>query len=492
MKKLILLFILINSIILGQIIRPDSTRISEWKNFNNISKGNWKIRWNENTGLPRSIYGSVTKKHKGNPKDVSIAFLKNNRKLFGFKDELSDIKIEQIKSNRDVNHIKFQQYYKNIKVEDAVFKVHVRNNGQIDMINGIYYPNINITSNPSISSSEAIKTVIQDLDIKLNSKLSKRTELVILPYSHDKFILAWKVIVYSSKPMLDWQYYIDANSGKIISKYDRIIEITGAGNVYPQHPYISSVTSKNLYRLSGNGKLQGSYAYILNDQSSEAYSSTHNFYYDETNIHFDEVNLYYHIDNYRYNFIDNLGNIGFNQINAYCNVTSYPGPNNAWFSPSSQQLYFGTGSGSNFESFSREDKIIYHEYTHAAVYDINSGIDPFEDDEEGAICEGLADYFPASYTGRSQIGDYSIPMYSRNLSDPDITSYSGYEANSPVECHTGGEFFSAVLWDLRNNELISSDQCNFIIFDAIHRITNESDFIEFRNALVTADNSAYR
>lgn len=69
-----------------------------------------------------------------------------------------------------------------------------------------------------------------------------------------------------------------------------------------------------------------------------------------------------------------LSNIGFNgvgQITATVHKNTSLDPNNAWFDTYTGQLFFGDGTPSQgFYDFSKEDKIIYREYTHAMTHSI--------------------------------------------------------------------------------------------------------------------------
>lgn len=306
--------------------------------------------------------------------------------------------------------------------------------------------------------------------------------------------------------MIDWRYAVDAHTGAVLLKQNRIVDatdagaafppfpvrslaaraeldgthsepfVTGEGDVYPTHPDISSVTTVDLYRLSGNGYLQGTYVAVENDEDSEAYSGSEEFSYSTSNTHFDEVNLYYHVDDFRHNFIEGLGSLGFTQITAHAHSNTGYGPNNAWFLPSNQEIYFGDGTGAGFDPFSREDKVIYHEYGHAVMYDINSSLVTGASSEPGAISEGVPDYFAGAHTGRSLINEYAAYAYRRDMDDPlEIDSYAEYQSEAPVEAHDGGEFFSAILWDIRGDGGISGGQADFLVFDALDRVTSGPD-----------------
>lgn len=168
---------------------------------------------------------------------------------------------------------------------------------------------------------------------------------------------------------------------------------------------------------------------------------------------------------------------------------SSPGPNSAWFSPTTGDIYFGTAPSGILNDFAKEDKVIYHEYSHAVFYDIQSGVSA-NSGEEGAIREGVPDYLAGAYTGRPIFGDYSNPNYQRDMSNPAIESYSAFDNTFPVQ-YKAAEFFSSVLWDIRNQTGISNSESDFLVFDALSIISGNPNFLEFRDAMILADEAAY-
>lgn len=473
--------------------QADSIRKAIWHQFKKDNGQGWRIRWNKTTGLPASIFSGLTQKaYPGNAEQAARTFLKEHRTLFGVAD-LTDLDYIKTQTHKGIRHVTFNQAVNGVPVYEAEYKVHLRTSGKVDMANGTYYPDIDITTTPSISGENAIGNALSDLGGSENRDFQTDASLVVYPYK-DEFRLTWKVLLFSEDPISDWFYMIDAVSGETLYKLNRLTDVIGDGDVYPTHPGLSSVTNTPLYRLNGNGKLQGTYAYIVNDESSEAYSSSNSFQYSTSSTHFDEANLYYHIDNFRHNFVEGLisGSFGFQQIKAHAHAThSVYGDLNAWFSPSSKEIYFGdASSSSSYNNFAWEDKVIHHEYGHAVIYEIQSGIQS-SNNEEGAISEGTPDYFSGSFTVRSMIGEYIGST--RDMANPYYTNYSQLPrdqyGNVNVSAHTGGEFFSSILWDLQG--IISSTDVDFLVYDALYRITNGPDFLEFRDAMMAADAAAY-
>ena len=467
---------------------PDSVRLQEWERFREQHGENWNIRWDEKTGLPRTIRNGQTEPYRGSSEMAAHAFLTEYRNLFAMQGDLRDLRVEKTTENRyGLRRVTLRQYVSNIPVEGAQYKVQMDGDGRVIMANGYYYPGIEISTRASLSANQAISRSKNDLGVTDLSGESNTTELVIFPQRDiGSFALAWKTVIFAEEPFTDWLFYIDAHSGKVLEKYNRLTHVTGTGNVFPTHPGLSSVTSVNLYDLSGNGFLDGTFVEVFNASSARAHSSSHNFQYSTGSTHFDEVSLYYHVDNFRRNFINYLdgNNNLFTKLEATARENTIC-PSNACFSRATGNLYFSD----TFE-FAREDKIVHHEYGHAVIYDIESGIRSTVS-EEGAISEGVPDYFAGAFTGRSQILDYAVPFAMRDMANPDINSFSQYTSEAPVPPHDGGEFFSSILWDIRNAPGISGSQSDFLVYDALHGISGTPNFVEFRDAMATAADAAY-
>lgn len=481
---------------LAQDFQPDPDRVAAWEEFKTQEGENWNIRWNDRTGTPRTIRNGRTGSYAGNAEQAARAFLSDYHELFALQPDLSDLQHTRSSENRyGVKRARFQQKYEDIRVYGATLTVQIQH-GRVSMVNGFYYPGIDVPTSPSVSEAEAIRSARNSLNIPQEQELDVTAELVIWP-GEGQFHLAWHLILYSKDPLTNWRYIADARDGSELDRHNRIIHTTGTGNVYPTHPDISSVTTENLFRLDGDGTLSGTYVQVVNDVAANAFSSNHNFQYTTASTHFDEVNVYYHVDDFRHNFIGGLGSLDLDPITAHVHST-HPNPqigdNNAWFDPGDQEIYFGDGTGACCNSFAREDKVIHHEYGHAVIFEINDDITSTAT-EMGAISEGVPDYWAGAHTGRSVIGDYAAPGFQRDMANPQFDRYNDLprdgQGNVNAPPHAGGEFFSSVLWDLRNSGDINGSQADFLVFDAIDALSSQPDFLEFRDAMMAADNGAY-
>lgn len=292
MRKLIQISILIFVLSLtanGQENNDEQVNENRWQQFKVEQGENWKIRWGNDTGVPRMISGGLTNVYQGSPKEIAKSFLSKYHELFSMSSDLSDLTYFETLNSGRVNHVTFKQKYKGLSIEGGNYKIHIRTTGQVDMANGHYYPDINISTTPTISKEQGIDIILNDLELPdsiATYRLDRSAELIVYPLGDNKYKLAYKVQINGNNPTLAWRYIIDANSSAILDKQNLLMQITGTGKVYPKHPNNSSLTVVNLYRLEGNGYLDGEYVEVFNEDGSEAYSSSDDFQYSTSSTHF--------------------------------------------------------------------------------------------------------------------------------------------------------------------------------------------------------------
>lgn len=241
------------------------------------TNADWNIRWKGETTVPRTITNGLSKAYKGTPEHIARQFLSDNADVFSMKRTLSDLEAVSSKTHRGVTHITFRQTHNGIPVEGGEYKVHIREDGRIDMANGFYYPNITTSTKPVIAPELAVAKALTDLGFPDSKNNGKVPELVLLPVNDSSLVLSYKTDIYLIEPYQNWIYYLDANTGEVLQKYDQITTVTGTGNVYPKHPNNSTLSTKSLYGLDGNGKLDGVYVRAKNSSTSDAYSSSITF-----------------------------------------------------------------------------------------------------------------------------------------------------------------------------------------------------------------------
>jgi len=494
--KFVFLFLMLSALFsfsFGQ-IQPDKTQLSALHGLNTKYNNMIKIDWDKKNGSPEVISLSNPVSFDKNQENSANIFIKEIAGLIKHRVKKDTLVIIKRNENKGIKYFRYQQKYFGIPVKGGEYVVTVLNDGKIQTALGSFYKDISIDTKPNISPSEALSITLKNPPKGIELKSSyKSCELIVYPQK-DIYYLAYELHIKTLRNDETWCYIIDAFTGKILEQYSRTIY--SQAYAYLRHPGLdaSYSTISPVANLSNNGYIQGTYAYILNDEGDEAYNANNDFRYATDNTHFDEANLYYHIDRFRSNYLNNLGFNSFTQITAHAHYDFYdqgqPSPN-ASYDPDDHHLRFSDGQGvSGFYSFAREDKIIYHEYTHAVtdyVADLSYGYT-----ESGAVHEGNSDYFAASFTGRYLIGDYACSSYQRDITDPIISTYSGYQARQDypnVEPHDGGELWSACLWDLRSN--LTASVADEIIYDALYAIPTTSTFLQYREAILKADVNDY-
>ncbi len=459
----------------------------------------WNVSWAKDIMTPIAVYGGTTKPVKSNPAKAARAFLAQNRRLFNMHKGLKDLKLLEVrKMARGMLNVRFQQTYHELPIFGAGYDVHIRSDGRIDMANGHYYHHIEISDSAEISASAAKQAVFNDLD-RQNGQAEK---LQAVPGIYRKpkdgnFTLVWRIIVPANGPVSrKWLYFINAYSGKIITKinlnppYFGKDNNNGEGNIIKNRPKLAPNPVKiTLHHLDKSGYLRGLYADVYNMSHKRAYSSIHDFKYNKSSTHFDEVNVYYHLDNFRTNFENKIGFAGKKLGRSYA-ITAYVHDknksNNAKFIPP-DTLLIGENMGEKAE-------VIEHEATHALIHKIDPNPIYSNHKEEGAINEGLADFFPGAYEN-----DPDLPGTGRDLDHPFYSNYSDIPRQKGhiyiPDSHEGGNFFASILWAIHVNKYgygkISHHALNRDVYCAVKKLSATPTFIEFRDAMMTADGEHY-
>lgn len=141
-------------------------------------------------------------------------------------------------------HFRFQQTYKDVPIEGAVYLMHEKNN-QVKNANGKLVRNLNLNTTPAICKSEALEIALSHVDATLYAwnhpmyeNLKKQIEncidatfypageLVIIDLGFGieaaNYRLAYKFDIYSVEPLKRSWAYIDAQNGQYLSTMEKI------------------------------------------------------------------------------------------------------------------------------------------------------------------------------------------------------------------------------------------------------------------------------
>jgi len=317
-------------------------------------------------------------------------------------------------------HHRYQQYYKGIKVEQGEFIIHEKNNRTVSA-NGDFIDNIDLSIIPGVTRTAALNFALADINattykwqfageenwykqIMNNPKatLYPKAELVIIRLNNniatkEKQRLAWKFDIYTHDPNGRWFVYVDANTGDILDKVDRICEFVAPGIANTKYsgvqPIVSDSLGPNNFRLRDYSRGAPIATYDMNKGTS--YGSAVDFT-DDNNVwdsitnqdnaaydahHGAEKTWDYFNSVHGRNSYDNFGSPLISYIHYSNNY------NNAFWNGS--VMTYGDGNGSTFSPLTTID-ICGHELTHGVTGNTSNLVYSYE---SGALNESFSDIF---------------------------------------------------------------------------------------------------
>lgn len=217
----------------------------------------------------------------------------------GKQDEMREIQVR--KGMLGNTHQKYQQYYKDIKVEYGVYQIHANQQGSVTSMSGKYYQMPSIDTSPTLTEEDALQAALSYVnadtykwELPEEENWLKRKEeneeatyfpkgnLVFCknfrnPDDESDIRLSYKFDVYAQEPLSRQYIYVDAHSGEIIHTNAILKEVHMHTTYAPQRKEEEGNAET---RYSGsrvlNTTLVGDTIYILNDDSRGRGIETYN------------------------------------------------------------------------------------------------------------------------------------------------------------------------------------------------------------------------
>jgi bacillolysin len=340
-------------------------------------------------------------------------------------------------------HLRFNQYYKNIRIANAEYIVHLNKQGLAYVANGRYVRSMNKNVAYQLSKTQALDKALGKIkatrykwqDKYWEQEIKERTKKSDTSYypkgeliwtkdlSNDNwkasnFRLAYQFDIYASAPRISRRLEIDANTGEVIN--DIPLELncspTTVNTIWNGNRSISTqlygfVPYRLLDDCDATNYWVRDYNFNFMDETYspvEILGSSNNTWSSNNNQIFGGSVLWalrssgnYFKNTYARNGWDNNNGPIYGYVNAYfiCydifgNVSTCS--DNASFDPSTGQMFVGLGSsGTLANSFGTLD-IVGHEFTHG-VTGSTAGL--VYSGESGAINESLSDIFGTTIEG---------------------------------------------------------------------------------------------
>ncbi|WP_210516752.1 M4 family metallopeptidase [Hymenobacter terricola] len=318
-------------------------------------------------------------------------------------------------------HEKYQQYYKGIKVEHAVYSVHARQ-GQVETLSGKFERIQGLNTAPTLSAAAALQGALSHVgarkymwEVPGAGNALPQGELVIVENHRPKAgqaegapVLAWKFNIYAQQPISRSYVYVDARSGAVVLE-DKIIKHATAATAtfataYSGTRTLATETATGGYHLREYTRGLGIETY--NCKKSNSYTAATDFVdadnnwtaaeYNNANYdnvagdaHFGAQSTYDYWKNvFGRNSYDNAGA----KIKSYVHFDDVPGGagfENAYWDGT--EMTYGDGA-STFKPLTALD-VCGHEIGHAVC---EKTANLTYANESGAMNEGLSDIWGAS------------------------------------------------------------------------------------------------
>jgi len=349
-------------------------------------------------------------------------------------------------------HYRYQQMFNGIPVEGTMFILHSKN-GKIISMNGELFNNISLGKYPSLNEQAALNYALSDVNASLykwqipaeeNHLKSEQKNLTATYFPKGELVyvsvngnlllenlrLAWKFDIYAQEPMSRNYVYVDAVTGEIINKVDRIRTIDTNGTAITAYsgsrPIVADSFSGS-FRLREVGRGGGintfnmltgtNYANAVDFTDADNIWNNVNAAKDQyaTDAHWgSEMTYDYYLIRHNRNSVDDAGFT----LNSYVHYsTNY---NNAFWDGT--RMTYGDG-GTTYGPFTALD-ITGHEITHG-VTENSSNLN--YQNESGALNESFSDIFGTAieFFGRPTNANWlmgaDIGSALRNMANPNST-----------------------------------------------------------------------
>lgn len=489
-------------------------------------------RLDAGTGTPRALYFLSDGPYRGTPKDIALQFLRKRIKSLRLSKTLNDVEAVNVQESPMGQHVTFRQTYAGIPVYRSDIVVTIDRSDKVVFAVNNYKSNLRLSrTSPRITGEQALR--IANRHLKVTGRLLGDPTSVLMIYAEERVPrLTYRVTVPAENPMGDWEVFVDALSGDVISVQNMMqnsdagsgraaagILTSGTGFVYDPDPLTSAqvpagtpgyvnnndadtpqldsqrvlVTLNDITLSGGVYSLAGPYVQIADFESPidtfPTPASPDSFRFHRSQKGFEAVMVYYHLDkNQRY--IQSLGFTGIQNRSIPADPHGLNGADNSHYIPSVDKIAFGDGGVNDAE----DATVILHEYGHAIQNSEKPGWSS-SGGEARQIGEGFGDYWAGSYLRRN-FGYNTDSVFNWDGTAPTsarrtLTDPRGYPQNgvATMEEHDAGQIWSAVLMILRGD--LGTDAMDQLVLQSHYLLGANPTMHDNACAIIQADRSLY-
>ncbi|UNL83006.1 M4 family metallopeptidase [Priestia koreensis] len=362
-----------------------------------------KVNYNKETGNAQFFSGHLNSKAASNKESLVYQFVEENKAKLNLDSQIAKKSLKVIDEQKDdlgFTNFRLQQYYRGIPVFGSTATAHVNKDGVLTSFVGELAPNLDkkpaLKAKTKLDNAQAIEKAKADL---VKTEVSSAPTYEVAPSAQlsiyvkdDEPRLAYVVkLNYLAPSAGNWIYAVDAVTGNVIDKYNKIdtaTAVTGSGKgVLGDTKSLKALYSTN-YTLQDTTRGNGIYTYTGNYRTSlpgSIFASTSSVFGDPA-----AVDAHYYAG-VTYDYYKNtFGRYSYDNNNAQIKSTVHYSTNynNAFWN--GYQMVYGDGDGYTFRPLSGALDVVAHELTHAVTeYTANLTYQ----NESGAINESLSDIF---------------------------------------------------------------------------------------------------
>lgn len=429
----------------------------------------------------------MSKAHLQLSKELQFVFDRQKLDALFTNDAGSRLVFKQnYQDNLGFTHYRFKQSYRGFEIQNASLLLHARN-GMVESIGGEMVVNFGLhnryDSRVNISEEKAIQQTLLTINAKLyawqdpemehalklqnkNSQATYKPKATLVWYNSgdeiipDELRLAYRINIYARMPLSRADYFIDAKTGEMLGKIDRICFSDATGTAQTawsgtQTIHSDFVSATNNYRLRDLSK--GASIITVHGESGkrgqEYFSTTANWSFTNSDLasldaHYGaEQTWQFYFDNFNRNSYDDNGTA----LYSYVNDPTYT--DNAFWDGASMNYNKRSGSNGGVTGID----VCGHELTHGVTQETS---DLVYSSQSGGINESLSDImgksvqFWAKPADKSWLLSNDMNWLIRNLANPNQFSmpdtYQGQYWSKYADVHTlsgVGNFMFVLLVD---------------------------------------------
>lgn len=510
-----------------------------------VPQGDWREipngRVDAKTGIPRALYFIDYGPLSGTPEQMARTYLSNNSSSLQLKSDVSDLKFVDVTESPMGYHVEFIEYYQGIPVyrSNTIVTIDRRTNKVVFYVSG-YKQSVRVAqTSATLGAERAFDVAAGHLGATGIDKEFAATSLMINAET-DRPRLSYRVTFPATDPSGDWEVFVDATTGEVISVYDRAMYhspaeengpsrlVDGSGFGWTPDPLTQAqvwygttgftdpgggcVTDPTTPQLDaqrivlplrditltgGVYKLEGPYVRITDWESPTVAPVTaaqpDSFRFNREQSGFEDVLVYFWLDNTQ-RYIQSLGFTNIQNTPMQIDPHGFSCSDNSHYIPSSNRIAYGEGGVDDAE----DADVVVHEYGHA----IQEGSHPgWGGGEGGALGEGFGDYWARSY-GRflSSFGWQKVFKWDAGITASGTgTFWDGRRCDDPrpyppggvggMEIHDAGQLWSTVLMEIWTD--IGREPIDKCVLQSHFLVGNTPTMRDNAAAVIQADRSLY-